>query len=52
MRRAGRVAELCDWVRVHKPAQPQQLADALPSIELQLGRAGREEQSPQLAGAE
>ena len=50
--RLGRVAELVERMRIHQPSEAQELTDSLAPIELQPGRAGREEQPPQLAGAE
>jgi hypothetical protein len=52
VRGAGGVAKLADRMRIHQPAEPQELSHPLAPIELQLGRAGGEEQPPQLAGAE
>ena len=44
--------ELADRIRVHEPAEPQELAEVLSPIELALGWTGGEEQPPQLATAE
>ena len=50
--RGWRVVELADRIRVHEPAEPQELAEVLSPIELALGWTGGEEQPPQLATAE
>ena len=52
MRGAGRVAELVDGMLVRQPAQPQQFADPLSPVQLQLGWPAGEQEPRDFAGAE
>ena len=52
VRGAGRIAEIIDRMRVGETAQAGELADALPPVQLQLGRPVGEQDAPQLASAE
>src|SRR6516225_367303 len=48
---AGRIAELIDRVRISQTAQAEEFANALPSVQLQLGWPTGEQDAPQLAVA-
>src|SRR5215472_10441538 len=48
---AGRIAEVCERMRIGQLAQANEFADALPPVQLEFGSAMSEQDPPQLAVA-